>query len=105
MGDDFYKLQITRRPPEWEYVDPRPVLFCCAICEREIYHNKWQSEGRSRQIGPICLTCEMAYGTTNLSSWRGPKMDARIARRVKAAADFLQCLANRTINERKRRGA
>jgi len=102
---DKYQVTLTLRPPEWEWVDPRPVLFVCAVCERSIHENQWRQDGRSRNIAPICTHCEQAYGGHNLSSWVGHKMDARIARRGKALASFLECLANRQINERKYRGA
>jgi hypothetical protein len=70
--DDFYELQITRR--ETPYVDPRPVLFCCAICEREIYHNKWQTEGRSRQIGPISPSDALARAALAKQVFNGVRL-------------------------------
>lgn len=86
-------------------VDPRPVLFTCAICERDVHGPAWHNDGRSRQEAPICFNCEQSWGGYNLSSSIGPKMDARIIRRGKAAACFLECLANRVKQERKYRGA
>lgn len=87
------------------YVDPRPVMFTCCICERSIYEQPWRVDGRSRQIAPICHTCEAAYGGCNNGSWKCSRMDGRMIRRVKAAAVFLECLAYRKTQERKRRGA
>ena len=94
MSDAYdAEILITRRTTP--YVDPRPLLFTCAICERDVHFDRWNRDGRSRPVAPICLTCEQAYGGTNLSSWTGFRMDARIARQVNACAVFLQCLVER----------
>jgi len=95
MDDDAieFDLKITLR--EGPYIDPRPVLFVCAICEEQIRKPNWHADGRSRNIAPLCLSCEQVWGGMNASSWFGNRMDARIARQVNAAACFLQALANR----------
>jgi hypothetical protein len=101
-----YDVTVTLRDASNPYVDPRPVLFTCKICERDVRKPQWHNQdGRSRPIAPFCQNCEQAYGGGNLSSFKGPRMDARIARSIKAGAVFLTCLAARTKQEGKRRGA
>jgi hypothetical protein len=94
--DDAYEVDfvVTLRPDAFKQPEP---LFCCAICLENIAAPRWHPEdGRSRNIAPICTHCEQSYGGCNLSSWHGAhRMDARIARRIKAAAVYLSCLVAR----------
>jgi hypothetical protein len=85
------------------YAGPLPdedIVFDCAICEQEQTIGRWNRDGRSRHLPPICLHCEM-IGGGNLSSFPGHKMDARMARQIKAAAYRLESLAWRSINRGK----
>lgn len=77
------------------------IVFQCVICQDDRIITRWNRDGRFRHLPPICLHCEQMWGGTNLSSWPGPRMDARLARQVKAAADCLQAEAYRAINRRK----
>lgn len=105
MTDDAIYIEPVVTWRSGPGIDPRPILFTCAICERDIHGGTWIRDGRSREEAPICFDCEQAYGGYNLFSHIGPKMDARIIRRGKAAVCFLECLVRRVKQERKYRGA
>lgn len=84
---------------------PEDIVFQCVICQEDRIIDRWRRDGRSRDLPPICLHCEQMWGGTNLSSWIGPRMDARIARQIKAAAECLQVEAYRKINRSKQHAA
>ena len=81
------------------YSRPLPkedVVFTCVICEQERTIGRWNRDGRSRHLPPICLNCEMWAG--NLSSWPGNKMDGRIARQIKSIAERISATAWQQIH-------
>lgn len=82
--------------------------FICAICKesaRDYYASP--SSANHRVIPPICMSCEKP----SVYSWNGRGRsvgivkdgsfgDRRMARRLYAIADALECTANRMIWER-----
>ena len=65
------------------------LLFCCAICRREIrdYPNR---NGRDRHLAPICRLCEGQYNERTGKPKGGSFMDRRKALQINALAECLR---------------